>query len=96
MFSTRQLCRANPSFFKPVQIVSRRTFAASTIARMPEALQQSEVDSNTDPSVAKQFDTETPVEKKFEDFYKLADGQKISMLSTYRNGVGVCTVGILT
>lgn len=56
---------------------------------MPEQLKQSEVDSKTDPSVAKQFDNETSSEDKFKDFYSLADGMKISMLSTYRSGVGV-------
>lgn len=69
---------------------------------MPESLKQSEVNSKTDPSVAKQFDTETSSEEKFKDLYELADKMKISMLSTYRNGVGVSischdmSFGILT
>lgn len=91
MFSSARLYRATPSTFKSAQfIASRRTFAASTFVRMPESLKQSEVNSKTDPSVAKQFDTETSTEDKFKDFYSLADGMKISMMSTYRNAVGVC------
>lgn len=92
MFSTIRLCRATtPLAFKTTtaQFTSRRTFVASTCVKMPEQLKQSEVDSKTDPSVAKQFDTQTPTEQKFKDFYGLADGMKISMLSTYRSGVGV-------
>ncbi len=55
---------------------------------MPEALKQSEVDSGTDPSVAKQYDTTTPKDEQWKDLYNIIDGKNISMLSTYRNGVG--------
>lgn len=92
MFGTLRLCRTAPSAFKTAQSVSSissRTFTASAFVRMPESLKQSEVDSKTDPSVAKQYDTKTSPDQKFQDFYSLADGMKISMLSTYRSGVGV-------
>ena len=55
---------------------------------MPEELKQSEIHSQTGPSVAKQYDTETPTDQKFTKFYALVDGQKIGLLSTYRHGVG--------
>ena len=55
---------------------------------MPESLKPGEVNSQTDPSVAKQYDTETSKVKQVEEFYKLVDGKKVSMLNTYRNGVG--------
>lgn len=59
---------------------------------MPEPLKKSEVEKGQDPTVAKQWDDETPADKKFEDFYKIADGLKIGMMGTLRNGVGVCPI----
>lgn len=55
---------------------------------MPENVTKTEVDSRTDPSVAKQIDKETSKVEQINDFFKLVDGNKISMLNTYRNGVG--------
>ncbi|KAF2641319.1 blue light-inducible protein-like protein Bli-3 [Massarina eburnea CBS 473.64] len=55
---------------------------------MPENLTRNEVNSQTDPSVTKQYDNETSKEQQIKDLFKLIDGQKISMLSTYRDGVG--------
>jgi len=55
---------------------------------MPETLQKSEINSQTDPSVAKQYDNETPKDKQIQQFYEMVDGKKIGILSTYRNGVG--------
>ncbi|KAL1602669.1 hypothetical protein SLS60_006086 [Paraconiothyrium brasiliense] len=55
---------------------------------MPEPLKQSEVSSKTDPSVAKQYDNETPKEEQIKDLFHMIDGKKIGMLNTYRNGVG--------
>lgn len=55
---------------------------------MPDALKQSEVDSKTDPSVSKQYDNETPKDQQIKQFFELADGKKVCMLNTYRNGVG--------
>ena len=57
---------------------------------MPEALKESEVRKEQDPSVAKQWDNETPLEEKFNDFAAIAD--KLwgsSMLGTVRPGIGV-------
>lgn len=55
---------------------------------MPEALKQSEVSSETDPSVAKQYDNETPKSEQWKDLYSFIDGQKVTLLSTYRKGTG--------
>jgi len=55
---------------------------------MPSNLTKGEIDSKTDPSVAKQYDTETSKVEQINDFYKMVDENKISMLNTYRNGVG--------
>jgi abnormal spindle-like microcephaly-associated protein len=56
---------------------------------MPEQLKSSEVNSKTDPSVAKQYDNETDKVKQIQDFFSLADDKKIGILNTYRNGVGM-------
>lgn len=58
---------------------------------MPEQLKSSEVNSKTDPSVAKQYDNETDKVKQIQDFFSLADDKKIGILNTYRNGVGMST-----
>ena len=55
---------------------------------MPEPLKQSEIDSKTDPSVAKQWDDSTPKKEQLQDFYKTVDGLKIGLLTTIRPGVG--------
>jgi len=55
---------------------------------MPESLTAEEVHSQNDPSVAKQFDDETPKAQQFEDMYGIADNMKFSLLGTYRPGVG--------
>ena len=55
---------------------------------MPEPLKASEVDSKTDPSVAKQWDADTPKSQQIEDFYKTVDGMKIGLLTTIRDGLG--------
>jgi hypothetical protein len=55
---------------------------------MPETLHQSEVNSQTDPSVSKQYDNETPKDKQIQQFFEMVDGKKIGILNTYRNGVG--------
>jgi len=56
---------------------------------MPEQLTKQEVEKGQDPSVSKQWDDSTPTEQKFEDFYKIADGLKVGMMGTLRNGIGV-------
>jgi len=55
---------------------------------MPEPLTRDEVNSQTDPSIAKQYDNETPKEEQIKDLFNMIDGKKIGMLNTYRNGVG--------
>ena len=55
---------------------------------MPDTLHASEVNAKTDPSVAKQYDNETPKDQQIKQFFDMADGLKICMLNTYRNGVG--------
>ena len=55
---------------------------------MPEPLKASEVESQTDPSVSKQWDDETPKSKQIEEFYKIVDGMKIGLLTTIRESLG--------
>lgn len=55
---------------------------------MPEQLKKSEITSETDPSVAKQYDNTTPKAEQWKDLYSIIDGQKITLLSTYRKGTG--------
>lgn len=55
---------------------------------MPEPLKASEVDSKTDPTVAKQYDSSASPEQKFNDLYGIIDKMKIGLLGTYRNGTG--------
>lgn len=55
---------------------------------MPEPLKASEVNSQTDPSVAKQWDTTTPKEEQISEFYKTVDGLKVGLLTTIRKDIG--------
>jgi len=55
---------------------------------MPEQLKAEEVNSKTDPSVAKQFDTETDKKTQVQDFYNIVDKLKIGLLTTLRKDVG--------
>lgn len=55
---------------------------------MPLTLKPEDVDSNTDPSVQKQFDTETDKATQRSDFTALVDGLKIGLLTTNRPGLG--------
>lgn len=90
MFTTTRLFSCSKSTTRAFNAAKPyRSFSTFTALKMPEALKKEEVERGQDPSVAKQYDDETPFEQKFEDFYGMADGMKISMLSTYRNGVGV-------
>lgn len=56
---------------------------------MPEPLQQSEVDNKVDPTVAKQWDHDTPKSEQIEDFYKTVDKLKVGLLTTIRPGIGL-------
>jgi general stress protein 26 len=55
---------------------------------MPETLTSQEVNSNTDPSVSKQYDNSASVETQITDFYSIVDGLNVGLLGTYRPGVG--------
>jgi len=55
---------------------------------MPEPLKASEVHGHTDPSVAKQFDTETPKPEQIADLYAIVDKLKTCLLVTQRPHVG--------
>ncbi|KAF2129984.1 hypothetical protein P153DRAFT_366476 [Dothidotthia symphoricarpi CBS 119687] len=79
----RSSIRSTPAIFS-----SARQFSITTTFRMPDTLTKQEVDSKMDPSVAKQYDNETPKDQQIKDFYELVDGKKICLLNTYRNGVG--------
>ena len=55
---------------------------------MPEPLKESEVNSQTDPSVAKQYDTETPKAEQVKEFYNIVDKLTSCLLVTERANVG--------
>jgi general stress protein 26 len=55
---------------------------------MPEPLKKSEIEKGQDPSVTKQWDDDVPLDKKMEDFGKIADGLGFCMMGTLRNDVG--------
>lgn len=73
---------------RTLQTRSKRTFSIAATYKMPEPLTKSEVDSQTDPSVAKQYDHETPTAEQITEFFKLADSLKTCLLTTERPGVG--------
>ena len=60
----------------------------TTNVNMVQSLDKKEIDSQTDPSVSKQYDSETPTQKQLEDFYTFADKQKVGLLTTVRQGLG--------
>lgn len=80
-FLRKSITRINPS-------ISFRTFTTTPSFNMPQPLKASEVESKTDPSVAKQWDDETPKKEQIEDFYKTVDGLKVGLLTTIRDGIG--------
>lgn len=55
---------------------------------MPEKLTEQEA-KTSDPTVAKQWDDETPTDQKLEDMYKIADKLGVCMMGTARPGLGV-------
>lgn len=65
-----------------------RPFSATTVPKMPEQPKHQEINSETDPSVAKQYDNKTPKDEQWKDLYKIIDGKNISMLNTYRKSTG--------
>lgn len=92
-------CRTNihTTAFKPFttafpltnfDTASRLSYHTTPALKMPEPLKASEVNSQTDPSVAKQFDNETDKKTQVEDFYNIVDKLKIGLLTTLRPSVG--------
>lgn len=77
------------------RLTIRRNFSATTRFTMPAEVKQSDITSKTDPSVARQWDSEASSEEKFKDFYAIADGLKAGLLSTYRQGTGVRFLAII-
>ncbi|KAF4549982.1 Pyridoxamine 5'-phosphate oxidase-like protein 1 [Elsinoe fawcettii] len=53
---------------------------------MPASVQ--DVTPQTDPSVVKQYDTETPTDKQISDFFGVADGLKTCLMTTQRANIG--------
>jgi len=88
MFSTSRLFTCSKTTTRIFTInKSSRQFTTFTSFKMPEQLKQEEL--HKDITVAKQYDSETPSEKKFEDMYAIADKLKIAMMGSFRNGIGV-------
>ncbi|KAL8952315.1 MAG: hypothetical protein Q9222_001767 [Ikaeria aurantiellina] len=58
---------------------------------MVKPLTEEEVNSKTDPSVAKQWDESTPMAEQFKELFKITDGLKCGLLSTFRPGIGPVT-----
>lgn len=56
---------------------------------MPEPLSAREVQTGTDPTVAKQLDTKTPKFEQIQDFYKTVDSLKTGLLTTIRPNIGL-------
>lgn len=50
-------------------LATRTNFSTTSPFRMPDSLKSSEVNSKTDPSVAKQWDHDTPMHQQWEEFY---------------------------
>jgi len=53
---------------------------------MAASVSNESVRADEDPSVVKQYDRETPIHQQIEEFYELADANKISLLVTDREG----------
>lgn len=75
--------------FTPSTYRTFRSFSSRTAFRMPEALKQSEIDKGQDPTVQKQWDNDTPLDQRYEDFAAIADKLGIGMMGTLREGIGV-------
>ena len=55
---------------------------------MPQPLKAEDIDSKTDPTVARRWDDETPKKEQVDDFYKIVDSIGTCLLCTDRPGVG--------
>ena len=87
-FITRRL-PTSTVFIPRISSKPLRNFSTTAIVKMPDALKKEEVERGQDPSVMKQWDNETSVEKKFEDMYAIADKLGVCMMGTARPGLGV-------
>jgi general stress protein 26 len=56
---------------------------------MPRTLKAEDLNSDTDPSVAKQWDVNTPKDQQWADLYRIIDNMKIGLLNTHRPNVGL-------
>lgn len=65
---------------------TRRPFTTTPTPKMPESVSQ--IDASRDPSVTKQYDSQSSTETKLQDFYALTDARNVSLLTTYRQDVG--------
>lgn len=72
----------------PKPLPAHRSICTSSSLKMPEQLRKEEVTGEKDPSVTKQYDNETPKDVQWKELYELIDGKNITILNTYRNGVG--------
>ena len=88
MFASLRTTSARSTTFTSTVTKAFRPFSTTYTLRMPEQLTAQEVNSKTDPSVAKQWDDDVSAEKKFGDFYAIADKLKIGLLGTLREGTG--------
>lgn len=78
----------NPRIIKRATTPQTRLFRTTISSKMPEPLTKSEVNAGNDPSVTKQYDTETPVDKQISEFFGFVDKLKVGLLTTQRPGVG--------
>lgn len=69
-------------------LLTLQNYRTRICSKMPEPLKTSDVAAGKDPSVAKQFDTETPVDKQISDFFGVVDKLKVGLLTTQRQGLG--------
>lgn len=76
------------SLIKPATTFPTRLFTTTASFKMPEPLKASEVHAGNDPSVTKQYDSETPVEQQISEFFGFVDSLKVGLLTTQRAGVG--------
>ena len=76
------------TYIKPVTTRQTRLFRTTVSSNMPEPLTSSEVNAGSDPSVTKQYDTETPVDKQISEFLGFVDKLKVALLTTQRPGLG--------
>ncbi|TKX21396.1 protein bli-3 [Elsinoe australis] len=86
--STRILRLNTPKAIPTTTRTTTRTFHATSTFKMPEPLKSTDINSSTDPSVARQYDRETPTDKQISDFFGLADSLKTCLMTTHRPGVG--------